>query len=310
MKEDELIPRFRDFPSVAVLIATHNPNMEFLREQLNSIARQKYVRKTIYWCDDNSNQENLIEATAIFSEFHHIRVHLPNGKFGVNENFLNLLKAADKTGISHYAFSDQDDLWHPEKLARHIQGLLHHDKEVAASHSKVTAFGIVKKPFVVDRCQSHMLRTLLAENCAQGCTMVLNVHARELVLSADPLGISWYDWWIATVVAIKGKLVLIDGTDTFYRIHEDNLVGVQTLKKRLNRVINRDSGKNLSQAQNLLKFAKDNLELGAEKEIDRWIRGHTGSLMTRVKFALTDRKRRLRTADDFLRRILDLIRIP
>jgi hypothetical protein len=140
--------------------------------------------------------------------------------------------------------------------------------------------------------------------------MVLNINAREIILSANPEGISWYDWWIASIVAIKGKLLLIEGTDTYYRIHGDNLVGVQTLKKRVKRFINHEHGKNLSQAQNLLNFASDQQEQSAVAEIENWIKGHTGSGPARAKFALTDKKRRLRKTDDFMRRILDLIRIP
>jgi len=310
MKENDLLPLTKEIPVVGVLIATHNPNTDFLREQLDSIASQRNVRTIIYWCDDNSNQNSLKRATEVFSNFTYIRVYLPYGKSGVNENFLNLLKAADNPEITYFAFSDQDDIWHAEKVARHIQGLAPYVNKVAASHSNVRAFGDVRKPFTVRLCQRHELKTLLAENCAQGCTMLLNKKARELVLSADSNEISWYDWWIASIVAIKGELVLIEGIDTFYRIHEDNLTGLPTFKKRLYRFLSSDSKRNLAQARNLSIFANRNQQPDAFIEIEKWIQGHSGSKIRRVKFALTDRKRRLRIPDDLLRRVLNLIRLP
>ena len=82
-----------DTPKVAVLLATHNPNLQYLKEQVASINAQSGVEVLLYWSDDRSEFSNLKEAELLMNNFPHINVTTGSIQKGVNQNFLHLLES-------------------------------------------------------------------------------------------------------------------------------------------------------------------------------------------------------------------------
>jgi hypothetical protein len=294
---------------VAVLIATYNPNKKFLTEQIDSIRKQKNVQTSIYWSDDSSDESYLKDATEIFERIPHKHVPLGKHRKGVNANFLNLLQSASDPTIDFFAFSDQDDVWDHLKLFNHASVLIGNEHLISGTHSKAQTFGDNIESIQIDRCQSHDIKTLLAENCVQGCTLVINRKARELILSVDPEGLCWYDWWIGCLIAITGKLELIGGVDTHYRLHGNNLIGFPSTLSRIRNFSKKTFGVSLSQAKNLHSFAETNNLVDSKSEILKWISGHQGGFWIRVRFSIFDGKRRKRHIDDFIRRCISIARL-
>jgi len=133
---------------------------------------------------------------------------------------------------------------------------------------------------------------------------MINGPSRRLVLSLPTEGIAWYDWWIGTIVSIAGSASFIVGTDTIYRLHPGNLIGIPNGISRLKRLVRSGRSGSLSQARNLLQFSETFGYISATKEIKDWINGHTGSFASRLKFALLDKRRRKRIVEDLIRRII------
>ncbi|MDM0043014.1 glycosyltransferase [Variovorax dokdonensis] len=100
--------------SISIVLATHN-GAAFLGEQLESLLSQSLPPLEIVVGDDASTDDTL----AILNSFASrskvpIRVHRNLPGLGFRENFLDCCSHAKGEWI---AFCDQDDVWHPQKLA-------------------------------------------------------------------------------------------------------------------------------------------------------------------------------------------------
>jgi len=101
--------------TISVVLATYN-GAQFLAEQLASIGAQTHQPAEIIVGDDQSSDDTMaiVEAFAASSSCPVRIVRNPN-RLGYRENFLHAATLATGDVI---AFSDQDDIWHPEKLER------------------------------------------------------------------------------------------------------------------------------------------------------------------------------------------------
>jgi glycosyltransferase involved in cell wall biosynthesis len=103
-------------PRVTVLMAVRD-GAAHLEAQLHSIAAQRGVDWRLVASDDGSGDDSPA-ILARFAAAHPGRVRLMQGpRQGTTANFLALL-AATGADDGWLAFSDQDDIWLPDKLAR------------------------------------------------------------------------------------------------------------------------------------------------------------------------------------------------
>lgn len=214
---------------IAVLLCTYN-GTKYIRKQIDSIINQTEVNWTIFASDDGSTDDTL----AILSEY---QSRLGEDRFiiikgpgkGFAWNFINLLEASGNE-YSHYAFSDQDDEWHTDKLSR---GLLYLDKiaaEIPAVHCGRT--------LLVDENDKEIgysplfkkipsFKNALIQSIAGGNTMMLNNSARSIIIKTP----RWYeivshDWWIYILITgCNGKVFYDEKPTINYRQHTDNIVG-------------------------------------------------------------------------------------
>ena len=93
---------------------------EFINKQLQSIFDQTHQNFIIFVSDDNSKNNFSIEKLNISERNKKkIRVGFRNKNIGYAKNFLNALVSINDY-FDYYAFSDQDDIWYPEKLEKAI----------------------------------------------------------------------------------------------------------------------------------------------------------------------------------------------
>ena len=103
---------------VAVLMSTYNGE-KFLREQIESLFAQVGVDLTVYVRDDGSSDGTLEILRRYESEKFIVTV---GNNLGPANSFMELLYSVPDT-YDYYAFSDQDDIWAPDKLSAGIQML-------------------------------------------------------------------------------------------------------------------------------------------------------------------------------------------
>ena len=296
-----------NLPVVAVLLATHNPT-ETIEEQLDSIFAQNSVKVKIYWGDDRSTEKRKEYVRKLLAGKDYLEIK--DTGIGATKNFLHLLRFPTEEYI---AFSDQDDIWLPEKLIQHINLIKDSSDLPALSHSNSMVLKNGKTSKKKSVCQDHTFYQLSWQNCVQGCTILLNSKAQQLLNSMPQNYVLAHDWWAAQVVSLYGKIFFNDNVDTHYRIHSVNDVGLPGNLERAKRILKRESGVRSRQALEILDLdMKDVASKSQEAEnLQKYWRGiYSGGALTRLKIAATDKKARESLTEDIWRRILLTCKTP
>lgn len=212
---------------VTVLMALFQ-GAEFLGPQLDSIAAQAVDWRLVVG-DDGSDDSG----PAILNEFarahpHRVGIRAGPGK-GAGANFIALLAALPE-GPGFVALSDQDDVWHPDKLARAVGMLLALPPDPALYCSRVTVCDRDLQPRGLSRWprREPSFRHALVQNLVQGNTVVLNPAAAELARRAGHAArrVVMHDWWLYQLVTGAGGTVIHDPRPSLlYRQHGANAVG-------------------------------------------------------------------------------------
>ncbi|MGT2752515.1 glycosyltransferase family 2 protein [Streptococcus porcinus] len=220
---------------INILMSTYNGE-QFLSEQIESIRNQTVQEWRLLIRDDGSSDrtpEIIQEYVAKDSRIHFINAE-NRENYGVIKNFFTLLKYER---ADYYFFSDQDDIWLPDKIAVQLGE--------AKKYSVETPILVYMDLKVVDqqlnvinesmiRSQSGHANTRLvqelAENSVTGGVMMINHALAEKWLSPD--NIIMHDWYLALLATSLGKLIYIDQPGELYRQHANNVLGARTLDKR------------------------------------------------------------------------------
>jgi glycosyltransferase involved in cell wall biosynthesis len=295
------------FPEIAVLLATHNPT-SVIKEQIDSIYSQELVKVKVYWGDDRSNEETKTYIRSLLAGKNYVEIS--DTGIGATKNFLHLLRFPTEEYI---AFSDQDDVWLPRKLAQHIQLLKNSSDLPALSHSNSLLLINGMKQTKTSVCSGHSFYELSWQNCVQGCTKVINSKLQKLLNIMPQNYVLAHDWWIAQVASLHGLIFVNENKDTLYRIHPGNAIGNPGIMQRVKLSIKRTGGIQSKQALEILEF-NDNLHLLHYDEMELlktyWEKINSGSILDRLIIAISDRKGRSAFIEDLWRRISLIIHSP
>ncbi len=220
---------------VAILLSVFN-GVAFLPEQLDSFVAQGGAEWRLYWRDDGSTDGSVgvVEAfVAGAGAGRCIRVDAA-GHMGVTASYMALLRAAVADGATTVAFSDQDDVWLPGKLARGL-GQLGATAVPSLYCSRQVLVDAGLRP--IGDSDAIMvapgLGPALTQNIATGCTVMMNGAAAALVAGSTPPPPSLHDWWSYLVVAaVGGRIVADSATTVLYRQHGGNAVGAPRSKRK------------------------------------------------------------------------------
>lgn len=226
-----------EFDGVEILLATRNGGPH-LAQQLESLARQSFTRWRLFIGDDGSTDDTH-EIVARFADEHCGRVEIleapPVGS--ASANFFRLLRRAPHA--RYYAFCDQDDIWATHKLERLLEEcqrtestrgtdhpcLVYSDLSVVDEHLTVMAPSFLRQIRAVPERASF--RSLLVENLAPGCAMLMNAPLiktfRSWPGSLDDA--IMHDWWLALLAEATGSLLYVDEPLVKYRQHANNTLG-------------------------------------------------------------------------------------
>lgn len=215
---------------VAILLCTYH-GQHYLAEQLDSFVAQTHANWEVWVSDDGS----LDDTHTILEEY---QQKWPASRlsvyFGPAEGFsANFLSLTCRAGIEadYYAYSDQDDIWEPNKLARAVEWLetipenipalyCSRTRLVDANNNEIGLSPLFSKP--------PSFANALMQSIGGGNTMVFNNATRDLLREAGKnLPVITHDWWAYMVVAGCGGKVFYDSEPTLrYRQHDGNLVGM------------------------------------------------------------------------------------
>ncbi|WP_025113096.1 glycosyltransferase [Pseudomonas sp. H1h] len=218
---------------VAILLAAYN-GMAWIEEQVASILCQQGVELNLFISIDPSTDGTEAWCADLAARHDCVTV-LPAGDRygGAACNFYRLVRDVDLTSFDFVGFSDQDDIWLPEKLKRATDILA--TGEYSAYSSNVTAFWSDGRTVVLNKAQPQVAWDHIFEAAGPGCTYVfsraLAQHLKQSMLANwhSLQGVTLHDWFCYAFARSHGYRWFIDPLPSMrYRQHEHNQVGANT----------------------------------------------------------------------------------
>jgi len=219
---------------IGIILATYNPDLGYLRKQIESLRGQTWHDWICYVVDDRSSEACQHQIQALIAADPRFQFHPYSENVGSYHNFERGLQLCmGDASLEAIACCDQDDVWLPDKLERQWHALesesallVHSDLELIDGQDQTrhaSAWEFEKRS-----PQNLTPRLLLLRNTLTGCTMMFRPQLLPVVLPFPARnGGDWYhDWWIALIASHQGKIAHIPHPLVRYRIHESNTVGV------------------------------------------------------------------------------------
>ncbi len=197
---------------VVIMMATFNGSA-YLDEQLKSISNQSYQNWQLIISDDGSDDESLQILKSFQRRYSSGKVVIRSGpNKGSASNFLSMLSDCIIRG-EYYAFSDQDDVWLPNKLEVAVAKLnsykqldlpcLYCGRSIYADENlkKITESPLFTFP--------QTFRNALVQNIAGGNTMVFNHKLKKFFELIKFPGVPVHDWLVYMVATGMGGVVFL-----------------------------------------------------------------------------------------------------
>ena len=247
---------------VSVVLALYNGE-KFLNEQLESILGQTYRHLEILILDDASTDGSIKIARRFAEKDHRIRIVENPQNLGLILNFLNGVSLAKG---AYVCYSDQDDVWQPDKVETLLSllrkktsyMLAYSDLEVCDENMK-TINASFWKVNQVSPYEGWLRERALLKNIAPGCSMLFRGEVKEIAsfLSTDENFLClnhaqilddtpvMHDHLIWVLASGLGEIVFTPKKLVRYRQHSQNSIGafyeaqrgrvgfVQRLEKRM-----------------------------------------------------------------------------
>lgn len=220
---------------ISVALATFNGE-RFLGEQLRSIAAQTRPPDELVACDDASTDGTLavLERFAAEAPFP-VRIQRHPVRLGAVRNFETAITLCAGDVI---ALADQDDVWHPEKLAV-IESEIAQADLVFSDGRRIDQAGLPLTGTLWSRFgfrksertmvnRGSALDVLAAHNVVTGATMAFRSRWRSAVFPMPDHPKMFHDRWIALIVAGLGTVHAIERPLIDYREHERQQLGTGT----------------------------------------------------------------------------------
>lgn len=201
---------------ISVCVATFN-GAQYIHEQVTSILMQLSENDELIVSDDGSKDDTL----KILSSFHdnRIKVFLNTGEHGFVKNFENALSHSHGDVIF---LSDQDDIWHPDKVKKILPlfdnyDLIVHDAELIDGEGNPLGKSYYSlmhgnKGFLANLWKTRWL----------GCCMAFKRNVLDACLPF-PQKVVGHDYWIGMMGMVLFKYCFINDVLISYRRHNNNV---------------------------------------------------------------------------------------
>ena len=276
---------------IDVLLATFNGEL-FINDFLDSLAAQEEVNIHLIVSDDGSTDSTLEVIRQHQSKFHKVTV-LTGPKKGPMSNFFFLLRASN---ASFVALADQDDVWHQDHLKNSINRIRNQDLP-AMTFSSVEQFDEVagKSEVWPSQYGGPKFPSIIFENTARGCTIVLNQQARDLINIKEPKNAIMHDWWILLLLQLYGVVRYEPQPEIQYRLHAQNFIGVPNRRMlAFIQTLRRGRWLPLAQLQDLVTYPHEKFKKVETFEVELFARNLQGGLIHRLKTVILSRSFRYR----------------
>lgn len=233
-------------PLVLVLLPVYN-GAPYLAQQVESLLTQQGVHTVVLCRDDGSRDASPAVLAALKARWPGRIEPVEDGlgNLGASGNFSRLMDLALawrapppwNGPVGYVALSDQDDLWHADKLQacmaamqrleqEHLgaPALVHSDLRVIADDGREIAPSMARYQGLQTGRPSLAAQAL--SNTLTGCTSLMNRALLETGLPV-PAEAIMHDWWLSLVASALGVRTYLDRALIDYRQHEHNAIGAK-----------------------------------------------------------------------------------
>lgn len=230
-------------PRVDIVLSTYN-GQQYLQELLESIAGQSYPNWRLLVRDDGSRDQTIgiLQRHRDTFQGKITIIDEPGGNLGVVQSYSALLGRSD---AEYIMFSDQDDVWLPEKIAVTFEEMRRVEQRAAPGtpvlvHTDATVVNAGLAPISpslwnYQKCDPESgaaLKRLLLQNVATGCTVMINRALRDRGVPI-PAGVMMHDWWLTLVASAFGRIGHVPKPTLLYRQHGRNESGAHLWNPRV-----------------------------------------------------------------------------
>jgi len=208
-------------------MATFNPPPALFRSQIESIRAQAHASWMCVIQDDASDAAGLALIRETLSDDPRFTLQVNAKRLGFYDNFERALQRvpADSELI---CLADQDDTWHPQKLATLAKAfndpavmLAYADARVVDAHGTVLAEKFSESARRPLDFESHFFT-----NTIPGATCMFRASLLKRILAFPrPRGRAYHDWWIVLTALAAGEVLHVNHVLQDYVQHEANAVG-------------------------------------------------------------------------------------
>lgn len=196
---------------VAVCMATYEPERVALGRQVESLRAQSDRNWVCVISDDHSSPERFVDIEAVIGEDSRFTLSRSPRRQGFYGNFERALRMAPAEA-ELVALCDQDDVWHPDKLAALRAAI--GDAQLAYSDQRLVdpEGRVLRESLWVGRRNNHSdIASLLIANTVTGAAMLLRREVVERALPfPDAPGVAFHDHWLALVALASGRIAHVD----------------------------------------------------------------------------------------------------
>lgn len=273
---------------VAILMGAYNGE-RYLTAQLQSFLAQSYENWSLHVSDDGSSDGTQLLLQDFQNENDRPVKVVDGPQRGFCHNFLSLLCSAE-IEADYFCFSDQDDVWHADKLSRALSWLRTQPANVPAlycSRTHLVDDGGNSLGFSPLFTRAPSFSNALVQSIGGGNTMVMNRAAREVCQQAGCVDVVSHDWWVYIATAAVGGRVYYDAQPSLdYRQHGNNIVGSNmSWQARLERVKMLKRGRFKQWGAQHLRALQSIVPLMPERNqavLTEFERVHHGNLLSRL----------------------------
>lgn len=279
---------------ISIALCTYN-GAKYLREQLKSLAEQVLKADEVVICDDNS-KDNTIQIIDDYIDKLNIKLTVNKVNLGVTKNFEQAISLCSGDIIF---LCDQDDVWDKNKIkimAEKMQdekiGLCFCNGIVTDSNLKQLSNYTLWKTSGLDKVDLDKFSAynLINNYYFTGMATAFKSSLKQYIfpISKDAV----HDEWIAFIAICMSKVVFVEEKLVFYRQHDNQQIGVNSIKslKEIWQILNRckisSTEKELRKFEDLILRLKElNVDLKVITELKNKVK-HFKYRTTRNKFRL------------------------
>lgn len=209
-------------------MATYNPDPVLFRRQIDSIRAQGGIEWHCFISDDHSGEREFEAIGNCVGDDPRFTVSRSPGNLGFYRNFERAIGLVPES-YDLIALSDQDDLWHEDKLRTLVErigsaGLVYSDQRLVDEAGTVLA-----DTYWSLRQNNHTnLVSLLIANTVTGAASMFRRSVAELALPFPEVpGEQYHDHWLALVALSVGEVAYVDRPLYDYVQHESAVLGYE-----------------------------------------------------------------------------------